>query len=318
LVPLDHPQLDNESRFVLQLLKDMYQVGLTKTSDRISTERANAMIAKLADDASFEAKHSLIEQRAKRADAILQGMELYVKLATQYQSVALPVALPVPNHETYSNVLRLFSSRFLNDSRDIPLRCHEIVERMESSGDLALKPGVKHWNDVLSAWANSKDPERPIHAAKLLQNLHIQKKTDSSSFSHALRACVSVKQRGQVADAKFRKLASEVALMVWNVLQEDGRIAVDSYHYVHYLRSVRNLAKDDRIREQIVQKTMEECCNRGKVNPHVLQEFQSAASKKQQEQLLGVHGTFNMDPLELIHKIPSDWIKHADGNKFGW
>ena len=399
LAPLDHIVWDNQSRFILQLLRDMFNISLTRRGDRITTERCNAMIKKLLDDSNFildgdnrgaaQPSH-LIEQRALRAHAILRSMELFLPLQERYQNVKLPVALPVPNHETYWNVLKLYASRFLHGDRDIPLTCLAIVERMEelylSSSSMSsplvkkhrseLKPGVLHYNLVLCAWGNSKDPRRPLEAAKLLQQLEAKeaggagKLTDASSYGHTLRACLSLEQRGQRMTTEFKELAPEVAVRIWTVLlekldlQEEQRrqqtategdegddsgqtetesetppsVVLNSHLFVHFLRACRNFTNVRSRRDAVVGKTFRDCCERGLVNPHVLQEFLNLASPNLVEDILGKyhldasafeskearrmrtkHDTQRKyNPLLLIRKVPPHWIENADGNKYDW
>jgi hypothetical protein len=434
--PLDHVALDNESRFLLQLLQDMYQITLARRQDRLSTERCNAMIAKLSGSSSsssvssslvgggtntIEGRHDKrpnhrstmttssssvsyattnsqqLELRAHRAHVILQAMEAFLPLHAQCHTkqLLLPVPLPIPNHETYWSVLKLHANKYLHGSRDIPLRCQAIVERMQrlSSSTKSnnpnvpqqeFRPSVLHWNLVLAAWANSQDQQRPVEAAQLLYQLHSQTSssdsgsalTDASSFSHTLRACSSLTQRGQVATPEFAMLAREVAVRVWTALLREQEpspspprllpknssggepqassssstsiVALNSFLHVHFLRACRNFPSDDPRRDRVVGQTFRECCQRGKVNPHVLQEFMTVASLSLQHELLGPYfnptatakgGTYNeyqdqdgnqqqqpkhqrknmrMDPLVLIRKVPSAWVEHADGNKFSW
>ena len=249
LEPLDNVFLDNQSRFVLQLLQDMYQISLARRKDRITTQRCNAVISKLLDDSnitsarndggrdSTQKRHShRIKQHADRAYAILLAMEMFLPLQEQFQHTKLPVPLPVPNHETYWSVLKLYASRYLHGDRDVPMRCRAIVERMREFSSspmssplvqkhrLELKPGSLHYNLVLAAWANSKDPRRPLEAAQLLYHLHTQEAEgagnfiDASSYSHAFRACLSLDKRGQVLTPEFKELAPEVAVRLWTAL----------------------------------------------------------------------------------------------------
>jgi hypothetical protein len=464
--PLDHVALDNESRFLLQLLQDMFQITLARRQDRLSTERCNAMIAKLSgsnvsssvgsggggsntttttkgrngkrpnhqstmittaasptSSSSFASSYATtnsqqLELRAHRAHAILQAMEAFLPLHAlcHTERLLLPVPLPIPNHETYWSVLKLHANKYLHGTRDIPLTCQAIVERMHRLSSSLLntnsnsnnnpnsvsqqqqedfQPSVFPWNLVLAAWANSQDPQRPVEAAQLLYQLHLQSSpsggpplTDASSFSHTLRACSSLTQRGQVTTPEFAMLAREVAVRVWtallreqqqaqpppsprlvqpksgggeplssassstssSLLTTNNSVVLDSFLHVHFLRACRNFPTDDPRRDRVVGQTFRECCQRGKVNPHVLQEFMTVASLPLQQELLGPYfkttstmggntsnnenpdqdgnqlqqqpkykrGNTRMDPLVLIRKVPFAWVEHADGNKFAW
>jgi hypothetical protein len=143
LLPLsysDNKRLDRQSRFLLQLLQTLYDVGLTNTSDRVTTERCNAIINRLAtvavaavpttktkkssssddDDKNNANARSAKEdntknntimdhwQRVERARSILEWMEMYLPLSLSGQKY--PMELPIPNHKTYFSILRMYSS----------------------------------------------------------------------------------------------------------------------------------------------------------------------------------------------------------------
>jgi hypothetical protein len=262
----DDPRLDRQSRHVLELLQTMYQTGLTKTLDRITTERCNTMILKLSqvdnkkdvptlDDLDEEDGTDASQpphsqpltttpteywHRCERARAILESMELFSSLRKDVGR--LPVALPTPTHDTYFQVLRMYGSKRLLRGRErtdsvleapplplqAPLLAQAIVERMTASGELALLPSAMHWNQVLSAYANSSRPKRQLEAATLLYELDQKDGTDESSFSHVLRCCgdpfgasagaVSTKQQ-QRAQEKSAEVSIAVAQRVWKGLK---------------------------------------------------------------------------------------------------
>jgi hypothetical protein len=322
LQPLNNDRrLDRQSRFVLELLQTMYQVGLTKTVDRVTTDRCNAIIQRLmgenqdhdnnkhSNDPNFivwpeeydvESNHkqsankdapvdsNIISRsywcRCERARAILESMELFQPLQDN-NSGKLPIALPVPNHETYFQVLRMYASKQLADGghdrnslQRAPLIARSIVTRMEQTQKLALQPSSMHWNQVLSAYANSQRPYRPLEAATLLYELDTKNLTDESSFSHVLRCCVELdhgmrlhrtSKYIQKQHEKFIEISLAVSQRVWNGLtqhhqkaerrasessrdhlsdllvdsrhKKDG-IQFQSHHFVHMLRVARNFA----------------------------------------------------------------------------
>ncbi|OEU12527.1 hypothetical protein FRACYDRAFT_243779 [Fragilariopsis cylindrus CCMP1102] len=147
LLPLSYSdkRLDRQSRFLLQLLQTLYDVGLTNTSDRVTTERCNAIINRLAstvavavattktktassssssdddDDSNANARSASAKedntknntimdhwQRVERARSILECMEIYLPLSLSGQK--FPMELPIPNHKTYFSILRMYSS----------------------------------------------------------------------------------------------------------------------------------------------------------------------------------------------------------------
>jgi hypothetical protein len=320
--------LDRQSRFLLDLLHKLHQIGWTKTVDRVTTERVHGMLhqlSKIPDQSS----HSHW-QRAERARLLLEAMEVFESYRYQRDDEPkLPLVLPLPTHETYWRVLRMYANKFLHGTTTRTLdqnaaeRCHALVQRMSESQRLELQPTAMHWNQVLSAYANGLDDERPLKAAQLLYELDAKGLTDASSFSHTLRACVSVSGRGQVATPKFEKLAISVASRVWKGLQQSNSgIDMESYHFVHMLRVSRNfhLHETDQ-RDKLAQSTFQQAGDAQKVNVHVLQELLQVASPKLMQRIVGTK-EYSKDPLQLIHQVPSTWIEPvAEGsnkNPYEW
>jgi hypothetical protein len=202
-------------------------------------------------------------------------------------------------------------------------RCHVLVQRMSESQRLELQPTAMHWNQVLSAYANGLDDERPLRAAQLLYELDAKGLTDVSSFSHTLRACVSVSGQGQVATPKFEKLDILVALRVWKGLQQSNSgIDMESYHFVHMLRVGQNFnSYETDQRDKLAQSTFQQATEAQKVNVHILQELLQVASPKLVQRIVGKK-EYSMDPLQLIYQVPSTWIKTvAEGsnkNPYEW
>eukprot|EP00537_Pseudo-nitzschia_pungens_P016860 CAMPEP_0172409566 /NCGR_PEP_ID=MMETSP1061-20121228/76430_1 /TAXON_ID=37318 /ORGANISM="Pseudo-nitzschia pungens, Strain cf. pungens" /LENGTH=815 /DNA_ID=CAMNT_0013145721 /DNA_START=832 /DNA_END=3280 /DNA_ORIENTATION=+ len=208
LVPLEfRPRLDRHSRFLLQLLQNLYQVGLTHTHDRVTTERCNAMLEKLANpnddndnDRDGNAEFSPFVdhwQRVERARAILECMELFVPL--RKRGSIIPVDLPVPSHDSYSRILGLYGTnppsvatprgsshesvsvsaqRCRKLESEAPMHARAIVERLDRRiGDVSdyslVGPCTSwHWNQVLACHASAASrPNRPVETATLLYEL---------------------------------------------------------------------------------------------------------------------------------------------------
>ena len=229
LSPLDSDKhLDRQSRFLLELLQTLQQVGLTNTSDRVTTERCNAILNQLAATPQSRSSkrnksrpsnnniESVVDhwQRIERAKTILDAMETYKDLEQSLRG-QIPTDLPCPSHDSYFAVLRLYGAAkqvsqkeldsivtdktitnenlvLLQNANEAPLAAKAIVETMEASGKLALLPTSLHWNQVLSCYANAvRRPNRPLEAATLLYDLlqHESLVVDAFSFAHVLRAC---------------------------------------------------------------------------------------------------------------------------------
>lgn len=318
--PLDDaPVVDGQSRMVLDLLNKLFQVGLTKTVDRVTTERVHAVLQQLAD--LPQQTTNSMWQRAERGRALLEAMEQFEELRDE---PSLPLSLPIPTHETYWRVLRMYSSKYLHGTKDkhgkdVPEICRAIVQRMQDSGHLELQPTVIHWNQVLSAYANSRSETRPLDAAKLLYELDSKGMTDASSFSHALRACSALSARHQTVTPKFVEIAIPVAQRIWSGLKQSDSIDIQPYHFTHILRVFRNIP-DVAKRDEAAYKVFSEAIQARKVNIHVLNELLQVASQDVIARLLGTPN-YPTEAESLIRLVPSEWIEDVgeDGKSpFEW
>jgi hypothetical protein len=305
------PVLDVQSRMVLDLLNKLYQVGLTTTADRVTTDRVHVILQQLEDLPQQDS--SSMWQRAERGRVLLEAMEQFDELRNEAD---LPIPLPLPTHETYWRVLRMYGSKFLsglkNKKRNPPETCYAIVQRMADSGRLELQPTSVHWNQVLSAYANSADEKRPIHVASLLYDLDAKGMTDASSFSHALRACSATAARRQILTPYFADVATPLARRIWAGLKKSPTIDMQPYHYTHMLRVFRNVRVASQ-RDESVEEVFMEAIQAQKVNIHVLNEFLEVATLKLQLSVLGeANKHYFNDPETLIRKVPTGWLEKEE------
>lgn len=305
--PLDNAQvLDGQSRMVLDLLNKMYQIGLTKTTDRVTTERVHTLLQQL-EDIPLQTSESMW-QRAERGRVLLEAMEKYEDLRDERH---LPLPIPLPTHETYWRVLRMYSNKFLSgykaQQHNVPALCHAMVQRMQESGRLELQPTAIHWNQVLSAYANSSSDERPVQAVTLLYELEKKGMTDASSFSHALRACSALIARNERSTPKFVEASLPIAQRIWAGLKKSEFIDIQSFHFTHMLRVFRNV-HDEAKRDKFAETTFNEAIEARKINIHVLNEFLQVASPDLASRVLGKasHAT-NVEAM--IREVPSEWIE---------
>eukprot|EP00521_Asterionellopsis_glacialis_P012528 CAMPEP_0195295902 /NCGR_PEP_ID=MMETSP0707-20130614/18289_1 /TAXON_ID=33640 /ORGANISM="Asterionellopsis glacialis, Strain CCMP134" /LENGTH=345 /DNA_ID=CAMNT_0040357239 /DNA_START=263 /DNA_END=1300 /DNA_ORIENTATION=- len=316
LEPLNYPALDNPTRTLVQLLQDLNH-GINMGLDRPTTLRCNKMIENLSDTSLGGKK---LKGRAQRADAILRQMQLFEKIYHRNMSVRLPYELPLPNRDTYFAVLRLYANT--SGGAEIPHRCQEIIRQMQQASedlaDLDLRPDVIMWNQVLSAWAKSKHPEKAFQAASLLQELKKDAMEDSSSYGHVLRACAfsNINERS-------KKLGSEIAIRTWTEF-ESTDLDSTSYMYVFFLQALQHLDDPNR-RSQQVEVAFLKCCQDGMVNSHVLHEFTKSASKGLFQSVVGKVLNNSNAPVpkdaasitQLLQTLPHEWTRNAN-IKTGW
>jgi hypothetical protein len=305
--------IDSQSRMVLDLLNRLYQVGLMTTVDRVTTDRVHAILQQLEDMPQQESNS--MWQRAERGRVLLEAMEQFEEYRYEPN---LPITLPLPTHETYWRVLRMYGSKFLsgmkNKTRNAPETCYDIVQRMAASGRLELQPTAVHWNQVLSAYANSSDEKRPIQAVSLLYHLDAKGLTDASSFSQALRACSATAARKQTASPYFVQVAIPVAHRIWAGLKKSNTIDMQPYHYTHMLRVFRTMTAASK-RDETVEQIFKEAIQARMVNIHVLNEFLEVASTKLQISILGESNkSYLKDPQTLVRRLPAEWLEQVGEN----
>ena len=214
--PLSCPELDRPTRFLLSLLDDSIH-GIRRGKDKATTARCHKQLERLAD-LSIGGKR--LRGRAQRADEILKRMEKILLLsgdsgnavtddnistggisngnANRESSKSLYAAqhkyeLPLPNRKTYLMVLRLYAQT--SGPAALAERAEAIVANMEAAsqklGDLSLQPRTVAYNQVISAWASSTDPNKAYRAARVLAKLKEMGMADASSYGHVLRACAT-------------------------------------------------------------------------------------------------------------------------------
>ena len=239
--PLDCPELDRPTRFLLSLLDDAIH-GIRRGKDKATTARCHTQLERLAD-LSIGGKR--LQGRAARADEILQRMEKILLLHApnnreSSQSQSLYAAqhkyeLPSPNRQTYLAVLRMYAQT--SGSAASAERAEAIVSNMEAAsatlGDLSLRPRTVAYNQVIAAWASSTDPHKAYRAARVLAKLKEMGMADASSFGHVLRACatttassvqVQVDGSDDVDDEllhRSQQAALQIAMGLWRDL--DGK-----------------------------------------------------------------------------------------------
>ena len=210
--PLNCSELDRPTRFLLSLLDDSIH-GIRRGKDKATTARCHTQLERLAD-LSIGGKR--LRGRAQRADEILKRMEKILLLnggtgsgsgnanavtdggSNRESSKSLYAAqhkyeLPLPNRKTYLMVLRLYAQT--SGPAALAERAEAIVANMEAAsakrGDLSLRPQTVAYNQAISAWASSTDPNKAYRAARVLAKLKEMGMADASSYGHVLRACAT-------------------------------------------------------------------------------------------------------------------------------
>lgn len=336
-VSLDFAPADYASRHLIQLLQELFHAGRPLSDDRITTERCNHALQLLL-------KMNEIQGRAFRADAILQTMELFDTYHTstigdvdqtfssrkqqRQQQHKLPLEIPKPDRFTYNTVLQLYART--RGSREIPMRCQELVKKMEwryrELGELDMKPHAFHWDQVLLAWKECTDWDKAAHAAKIFLEKRLEGLVDVTSYITLLRICGH-----DHANEKAALLGANVAVKLWQVVMEetDGNVPsgsptvedLPSHFYAHFLQAIRCLPTGS-MREYYFDACFAAACKYGKVNAVILNEFIVHVNSPQVfGQWLAPYKDLVRDKTPkqasyiLFSHIPAEWKARADGVK---
>jgi hypothetical protein len=335
---IDFAPADYATRHLIQLLQELFHAGRPLSDDRITTERCNHALQLLL-------KMNEIQGRAFRADAILQTMELFdayrsssivdtdqatssSRQQQRQQHEKLPLEIPKPNRYTYNTVLQLYART--RGSREIPMRCQELVEKMEwryrQLGELDMKPHAFHWDQVLLAWKECTDWDKAAHAAKIFLEKRSEGLVDVTAYITLLRICGH-----DHANEKAALLGANVAVKLWQVVMEknDGDMPsggptvedLPSHFYAHFLQAIRCLPNGS-MREYYYDACFAAACKYGKVNAVILNEFiVHVNSPKVFGHWLApykdlVRGKPPKQAADILFGyIPADWKACADGVK---
>jgi hypothetical protein len=337
-VSLDFAPADYATRHLVQLLQELFHAGQPLTDDRITTERCNHALQLLLE-------MNEIQGRAFRADAILQTMELFdtyhsstivdadpessssslrQQQRQRLQPRKLSLEIPKPNRYTYNTLLQLYART--RGSREIPLRCQALVQKMEWRyrvlGELDMKPHVFHWVQVLLAWKECTDWDKAAHAAKIFLEKRAEGLVDVTAYITLLRICGH-----NHANDKAALLGANVAVKLWQVVMEEesehaagGPTVEDlpSHFYGHFLQAIRSLPPGS-MREYYFDSCYAAACKHGKVNDVIINEFivHVNSPKVFGQWLAPYKDRIRGKPLKqavgiLFRCIPVEWKARAD------
>jgi hypothetical protein len=326
---LSDTALDNASKCLLLQLDDItYCRDVDRRLDVPTTVECNLMIKKLN---VFMNERKEFNIASHRAYIIWKKMEHCLDIRRDDIKYRFHYSLPVPNRETYMEVL---SAQAQGDS-DSSLkgemrvgtaqeRAMDIARKMEErydEGSWEAKPDVAVWNQVLASWAHSSHPQKSFEAAKLLK-MKIGENADASSFGNVFKACAMTK-----GDGSSVELAGRVALRVWDDVKKSHLVSPQqtheneqslergSYMIVFALKSLQLLG-DGATKDEAIKSQFETACRLGLVNNHVLLALQSVASDKIIKDLLGKY--MAKEAEAIYYMIPTSWKVNAKANASGW
>lgn len=285
---IGHDTLDKRSRFVIQLLQERFH-ELPPRPDRATQYAVYNVLRRL------EATATEVIGRAHRADCILQACELFYD---QYQDRDLPH----PTLNNYKTVL-LLHARETNTTRATPLRCLEILRRMDQRyttlSDNSMKLTARLYLPVFVCWTKSNDEHKAVEAFQLWEELKPQGLVDIHSYEQVLEACA---------------FNVELAQRVWTHREEEE--VMSSRAYAAFMASLRNIRNENQ-RDELLLTTFVECTNTGHVDLMCLEElyrgsrtvWNKVVSRVTDGKWTGVQP--QAVPNVLIQKLPERWTRKA-------
>lgn len=329
--PFSDIVLDNSSNSLLSQLDNLaYSRNTSLNMDIPTTVECNAMIKKLKVHIN---EHKEFESASHRAYLIWKKMEhcVDVRRDMQYSNIKarFHYSLPVPNRETYMDVLStqsldVGSSTYEKGLSIAPERALDVARKMEerySEGNWDARVDVAVWNQVIATWANSSHPQKSYEAANILKT-KVGQDADASSFGHVFKACATTEESGSA-----RELAGRVALKVWDDMRNSHLISIGgndeneqvldrgSYMIVFALKAVQ-FVRDHKKKNEAMKSQFEIACSLGLVNNHVLLTLKSVATQEALNDILGKFA--KLEPETIYHTMPSSWKRSTKANASGW
>lgn len=331
LQPLNHLELDNTSKHLLANIHEIsYSSDKNRFMDVPTTHECNTMIKRLGD---LNKGGKTLEGRSHRAYMIWKKMEHCVDIRQDMQNIhskkRFHYDIPTPNRETYRSVLLLHSKDSAVDIQDVsrkfssPKRALEIVLKMEerfNEGNLDANPTAMMWNQVLSAWAYSKDSQKSYESAEILKT-YVKDRADASSYGHVFKACASTK-----GGDKAKKLAYTVACNLWEEVQGsflakqkesfEEKAMERGSHMIAFAMKAISLMDDPKKKDSILKSQFNLSRELGLVNTHIIQIFCQNASDDTVNEVLGVHR--RKKATGTYHAIPKEWKNNSLTAPSGW
>ena len=303
------PEADCASRYVWQLVRDLYQYGKPQNDDKISTRRCSIMLKRL-----FQ---SCPQDSALRAERILRAMTLFDVVEMNNRLEMSATELPRPSKDIFNTVLKLYSVT-PSTTREIPDRAYQVLKLMQQRykhvpDALDCQPFAFHYNCVLQCWKECTSWERAVHAAQIVLKDMPENNVepDDSCYITLLRICAH-----NLKDDKEREIGERVALRLWtNRFSNENPIAeLPSHIYSHFLQALRFGPRP------IFQAIWERAVQKGKVNEYVLREFLlHAKSESMHRKYLKYDHLKGVSPDEalplLYESLPEEYKRNADTNE---
>lgn len=292
---IGHEELDKRSRFVIQLMQERYQELPSRLFDKPTPYCVYNIFQRLLKD-KLKGQLETSQGRAHRADCVLQCCELFYN---QHHDKDLPH----PTANNYRAVLSLYAKE-TNTTRAIPLRCLEILSRMQQRynefSEEAMRPTAQLYVNVFVCWAKCQDENNWMEAAQLLQALQPQGLINVHSYEQVLLACATSKEG-----------SSSMARVIWTDLNQNH--AITSKAYAAYMACLRQCENG----EELLLQTFGRCCTSGHIDRLVLEEmYQTSPTlwNKVVQRVTGGKWTGDLPqalPHVVITKVPEIWKRNT-------
>mmetsp|Transcript_9834 Transcript_9834/g.28541 ORF Transcript_9834/g.28541 Transcript_9834/m.28541 type:complete len:620 (-) Transcript_9834:150-2009(-) len=222
-----------------------------------------------------------------------------------------------PNAITYTSVLSALAKKgtweACEEARDILAEMDDEYQ----NGKHWLKPTTIQYNAVLLAYARSPRADKALKAAaffKLMANHPDPNcRPDTITYNTLLMASSNAFGNEELKSTSFQVASTAFQECVRLGNDPTSHIGPTSSTFAHFCKAARRLIHKAKMRDEILQKTLTLCLEKGLLSPTVVQQVQtSCRSEKEWKQRAGKLADFvgwkeRFRPL----KVPTEWVCNA-------
>ena len=304
------------AQYLLNRLIDLFKAGHTHLSPHVSCF-TNVM------DAYAAQRH---KDAGECSEEILRSM---IKLDKAYNASRIEVNTGVLNC-----VLQSWAECIgHNDAGTRAEHILDLMEKKTATGTYIMAPNSRSYNLVIRAWSKapiSKHPDKAKRALAVLEraknsdlDVHLETIPSEYSYSLVLQACAF----SESTDSITEKRAFKIAVDIMDELLHDvpvNRTEPSSATYGWFLLVCARMRLPEEAKEAHIRRVFSRCCEKGRVNEFVLENFKHASSGALFRDLMPEHLRVtasspdqkeekDLKALVQLPDLPQSWITNKTG-----
>lgn len=247
--------------------------------------------------------------RSNRSDARLVAEQLLQRMLQREEATGYG-----PNTVTYNSIMNILLKTPCDgdNSAARAARVEALLNQMEDlyqSGRQDVKPSTVSYITCISAWARSNHRQKVPRAQAILRRMeesyrsgNIDAEPNLLAYNALLNSCSF--PIGNDGSERFD--VAKVALDTLEELRDSNYGNPDDITYATVLKTLGRCIPPGKIRDEMVEKEFERCCNDGQVNDFVLRELDHASPK------VYIKHFVNKDLSDdVMKKIPREWRRNV-------